>query len=237
MTTQSKTRLSMRNVPLSSLVVSSLNVRKKRDSKEELEELAALIEAEGVIQNLVGFESSAGRGKRNKHFEVVAGGRRLRALQLLQKRGKVRPSLLVPVREISKERAIAVSLAENSGRKELHPADAFEAFRALVDAGESIEEVAARFNVSPVTVQRRLKLANVAPEFIQMYRDKEILLDHLLCGWRLCHHCCCLSRKSSEAARVSARCREGDNLQRTKPLQCLALTRQQEHRSRCGLLA
>jgi len=180
MTTQSKTRLSIRNVPLSALVISALNVRKEKDSKAELEELAALIEAEGVIQNLVGFESSGGRGKRRKQFEVVAGGRRLQALQLLQKRGKVKPSLLVPLREISRERAVAVSLAENLGRKQLHPADAFEAFRALVDAGESIEEVAARFNVSPIIVKQRLKLAKVAPEFIQMYREKAVLLDHLM---------------------------------------------------------
>ncbi len=79
--------------------------------KAELEELAALIEAEGVIQNLVGFENRTGKAKRTKQFEVVAGGRRLRALQLLQRRGKLKPSFLVPVRVIPKERAVAVSLA------------------------------------------------------------------------------------------------------------------------------
>jgi ParB family chromosome partitioning protein len=49
-----------------------------------------------------------------------------------------------------------------------------------VDAGNSIEEVAARLHLTPLTVQRRLKLANVAPEFIAHYRAGELTLEHLM---------------------------------------------------------
>ena len=39
----------------------------------------------------------------------------------------------------------------------MHPADEFEAFKALIDEGKGVEDVAARFGVSVLTVQRRLK--------------------------------------------------------------------------------
>ena len=73
-----------------------------------------------------------------------------------------------------------ISLAENCGREPMHPADEFEAFRKLIDAGQSVEDVAARFGVTPLVVQRRLKLANVCPTFIALYREGEITLEHLM---------------------------------------------------------
>lgn len=64
----------------------------------------------------------------------------------------------------------------------MHPADQFVAFKALVDSGLSAEDVAAQYSVTPLVVQRRLKLANVAPVFITMYREgKEgLTLEHLM---------------------------------------------------------
>lgn len=61
----------------------------------------------------------------------------------------------------------------------MHPADEFEAFKTLIDAGETIEDVAARFRVDPIVVQRRLKLANVSPTFIELYREGKVNLEHL----------------------------------------------------------
>jgi ParB family transcriptional regulator, chromosome partitioning protein len=48
----------------------------------------------------------------------------------------------------------------------MHPAEEFEVFRALIDPGQCVEDVAARFGVKPVVVQRWLKLANVSLPFI-----------------------------------------------------------------------
>jgi ParB family chromosome partitioning protein len=62
----------------------------------------------------------------------------------------------------------------------MHPADQFIAFHdLLVQTGLSIDDVAARFGVSPLFVRQRLKLANVAPRFIKAYRAEEIRLDQL----------------------------------------------------------
>jgi ParB family transcriptional regulator, chromosome partitioning protein len=161
------------------LSLSPLNVRKTA-TDVGIEQLADLINAEGVLQNLDVYESAQGEGKEQTTHAVVAGGRRWRALQLLIKQKRIRPDFAVPCLIVSHERAVQISLAENSGREEMHPADQFEAFKALIDAGQSVEHVAASFGVSPLIVQRRLKLANVSPEFIQLYRDDEITLEHLM---------------------------------------------------------
>ena len=62
----------------------------------------------------------------------------------------------------------------------MHPADQFDAFRRLVDEGTGVEEVAARFGVTATTVRQRLKLANVAPRLLELYRADEITLDQLM---------------------------------------------------------
>lgn len=161
------------------LSLSPLNVRKTAASSG-IEQLADLIDAEGVLQNLDVYESPQGEGKKKTTHAVVAGGRRWRALQLLIKQKRIKPDFAVPCLIVSRERAVQISLAENSGRQNMHPADEFDAYLSLVDSGQSVEDVAARFGVTPLVVQRRLKLANVCPMFIELYREGTISLDHLM---------------------------------------------------------
>jgi ParB family chromosome partitioning protein len=165
-------------IPACGLGLSPLNVR-KTGVESGIEELAELILAEGVLQNLNVHEQAADADGVTTHG-VVAGGRRLRALQRLIEQGRLAPDYPVPCMVVSHERAVQISLSENSGREPMHPADEFEAFRQLIDAGQSIEDVAARFGVTPVVVQRRLKLANVAPTLLSLYRDGKLTLDHLM---------------------------------------------------------
>jgi ParB family chromosome partitioning protein len=161
------------------LSLSPLNVRKTA-TDAGIEQLADLIDAEGVLQNLNVYESPHGAGKTKTTHAVVAGGRRWRALQLLIKQKRIVPRYAVPCLVVSHDRAVQISLAENSGRESMHPADEFDAFRALIDSGQSVEDVAARFGVTPLVVQRRLKLANVCPMFISLYREGSITLEHLM---------------------------------------------------------
>jgi ParB family chromosome partitioning protein len=169
----------IRGIPLKHLFLAPENVRKD-DSEDGIPELADDIEAHGVLQNLAGYEAEAPRGKRHKPVGVVAGGRRYRACRLLLKQGRVDENYIVTCLVGPKEAAIAISLAENDNRKALHPADEFEAARALVDAGKSIEDVAALLRLQPLVVKRRLKLANVAPEFVQLYRGGKLSLEHMM---------------------------------------------------------
>lgn len=166
-------------VPLSSLVASPHNVR--RHTTTHIEELAALIDAQGLLQNLVVTEACTGRRKsRVPQFAVAAGERRRRAMLLLHRRGRLAADHEVRCELVSPERGLEVSLAENSGREAMHPADEFEAFQALIAEGKGIEDVAARFGVPPLVVRRRLKLASLSPRLIAMYRDDAINLDQLM---------------------------------------------------------
>jgi ParB family transcriptional regulator, chromosome partitioning protein len=150
------------SIDLSNLVPSRHNVR--RDTVTQVEELAALIEAQGLLHNLVVTEHPVGRGRARKlKFAVAAGERRRRALLLLQQRGRLPQRHEVLCELVAPERALEVSLAENSGREAMHPADEFEAFRVLMAEGKGVEDIAARFGVSVLTVQRQLKLAALAP--------------------------------------------------------------------------
>ncbi len=167
------------SVPLASLVPSRFNVR--RHSVGQVEELAALIEAQGLLHNLLVTEQEVGRGKSRKlKFAVAAGERRRRAMLLLQQRGRLPKEYEVLCELVPPERALEVSLAENSGREAMHPADEFEAFKALIDEGKGVEDVAARFGVSVLTVQRRLKLSALSPKLLTLYREDGINLDQLI---------------------------------------------------------
>ena len=65
-------------------------------------------------------------------------------------------------------------------RQAMHPADQFEAFRQMVDAGRSVEEVAARFGVTVLLVTQRLKLARVSPRLMKLYREEDLTLEQLM---------------------------------------------------------
>ncbi len=167
------------SISISNLVPSPFNVR--RHSVGQVEELAALIDAQGLLHNLVVTEQTVGRGAARKlRFAVAAGERRRRALLLLQKRGRLPKAHEVLCELVPPERAREISIAENSAREALHPADEFEAFDALVAEGKGVEDVAARFGVSVLTVQRRVKLAAVSPKLLALYREEGINLDELM---------------------------------------------------------
>ncbi|MBQ0933569.1 ParB/RepB/Spo0J family partition protein [Ideonella sp. 4Y16] len=166
-------------IKVEDLVPSPYNVR--RHSAGQVEELAALIASQGLLQNLVVTPQQVGRGKRRQcKFGVVAGERRRRALVLLQARGVLSAGHEVLCECVGAEHAQEISLAENRGREPMHPADEFEAFQALVAQGRGVEDVAARFGVSPMVVQRRLKLAALSPRLLALYREDGINLDQLM---------------------------------------------------------
>jgi ParB family chromosome partitioning protein len=161
------------NIPLNKLVASPLNVRKTGGLT--IEDLAASIQAHGLLHNLV--VSKAAKG--DKH-QVIAGGRRLAALNKLAKEKVLPRTFNVPCRIIDAETSTESSLAENTIRQAMHPADQFEAFQQLVSNGMGLDEIAARFGVTATTVRQRLKLANVAPRLFELYRTDEIDLDQLM---------------------------------------------------------
>lgn len=160
-------------IPLSQLRPSARNVRKSGSAS--IPELASSIARVGLLQNLTVTASSDG-----EHYEVVAGKRRLAALKLLAKRRKIDKTHDVPCLLVPDASARTVSLTENVQREAMHPGEQFEAFAALVAEGRPIEDIAADFGVTPLVVQRRLKLANISPRLLADYRADAVTLDQLM---------------------------------------------------------
>lgn len=162
-------------LPLSQL----LPRRSKRNARTTLrlsiDELATSISRIGLLQNLVVILAANG-----KHYEVVAGDRRLTALKLLAKKKRIAADFEVPCLLVPDVSARTVSLAENLLREQMHPADQFEAFAALVKEGRPLEDIAADFGVTPLVVQRRLRLANVSPRLMADYRAGSVTLEQLM---------------------------------------------------------
>ena len=170
----------IRDIPLSQLELSSDNVRKTPADASAFTELKASIAAHGLLENLIARSmgpSPDGIGR----YAVIAGGRRLAAMQALAAEGVLKEDHPVPCRMIGGiVEAEEVSLAENSVRAAMHPADQVEAFRRLADAGSTAAAIAARFGVSERTVEKRLRLGNAAPVLLEAYRAGEIDLETLM---------------------------------------------------------
>ena len=74
-----------------------------------------------------------------------------------------------------------MSLAENTVRLAMHPADQFEAFAELIEKeGQTAAQVAERFGIEERLVIQRMKLARVAPQLLKAYRDGEMTLESLM---------------------------------------------------------
>jgi ParB family chromosome partitioning protein len=162
-------------VPLSQLLPRRSKRNVRTTPRQSIPELAASIARIGLLQNLIVILAADGEA-----YEVVAGDRRLTALKLLAKKKRIPADYEVPCLLVADASARTVSLAENVQRENMHPADQFAAFAALVKEGRSVEDIAADFGVSPLVVQRRLKLANVSPRLLADYRAGAATLEQLM---------------------------------------------------------
>lgn len=160
-------------IALSKLELSPSNVRKSFN-EHLIEQLAADIAARGLLQNLIVAPASK-RGR----FAVSAGGRRLKAMQLLVERGELDKDHEVPCRVITGSEAeiSETSLAENFQREAMTPADECRAFQHFIDTDGSIDAVAKRFGVTRRFIESRLRLAALAEPIFDALASGEMTLD------------------------------------------------------------
>ncbi|MBB5046092.1 ParB family chromosome partitioning protein [Rhodopseudomonas rhenobacensis] len=178
-TVQKITLSPSRDIPFNKLLLSQSNVRRVK-AGVSVEELADDIARRGLLQGLSVRAVVDQAGVETGMFEIPAGGRRYRALELLVKQKRLAKTAPVPC--IVRESGIAEedSLAENVQRAPLHPLDQFRAFLALREKGQSEEEIAAAFFVSVNVVKQRLKLASVSPALLDVYAEDGMTLDQLM---------------------------------------------------------
>jgi len=168
-----------RDIPFNRLALSQSNVRRVK-AGVSIEQLAESIAQRTLLQSLSVRAVVGADGQDTGMFEVPAGGRRYRALELLVKQKRMAKTQPVPC--VVREGGIAEddSLAENDERIGLHPLDQFRAFRSLRDGGMSEEEIAARHFVTAAIVKQRLRLASVSPKLLEVYADDGMTLEQLM---------------------------------------------------------
>ena len=168
-----------RDIPFNKLVLSQSNVRRVK-AGISIEQLAESIAQRTLLQSLNVRAVVDAEGNETGMFEVPAGGRRYRALELLVKQKRMAKTQPVPC--VVREGGIAEddSLAENDERVGLHPLDQFRAFQTLRDAGMSEEDIAARHFVTPAVVKQRLRLASVSPKLHDVYAEDGMTLEQLM---------------------------------------------------------
>ena len=120
---------SSRDIPFNKLVLSQSNVRRVK-AGVSIEQLAESIALRTLLQSLSVRAVVDADGQETGMFEVPAGGRRYRALELLVKQKRMAKTQPVPC--VVRDDGIAEddSLAENDERIGLHPLDQFRAFQS-----------------------------------------------------------------------------------------------------------
>jgi ParB family transcriptional regulator, chromosome partitioning protein len=101
-------------IPLNKLTKSDTNVRKTGENS--ITELAASIQAHGLLHNLIVIKTKSDK------YQVIAGSRRLAALNKLAKEKVISKTFGVPCRVVGGEAGTETSLAENVIRANMHPA-------------------------------------------------------------------------------------------------------------------
>jgi ParB family transcriptional regulator, chromosome partitioning protein len=168
-----------RDIPFDKLVLSQSNVRRIKTGVS-IEELAADIARRTLLQSLTVRSVLDDDGHETGMFEIPAGGRRYRALELLVQRKQLAPDAPIPCVIRTEGLAEEDSLAENVQRAPLHPLDQFRAFLAMREKGMGEEEIAAAFFVSANVVRQRLRLATVSPKLLEVYAEDGLTLDQLM---------------------------------------------------------
>lgn len=139
---------------------------RKHFAPEKLEELAASIREQGIIQPLVVT-------RKDDHFEIIAGERRWRAAQ----KAGVR-EVPVVIREASDQAVLELALIENIQRQDLNAIEEAQAYRSLVEQfAISQEDVARRVGKNRSTVTNALRLLRL-PEDVQ----RDIVEERLTMG-------------------------------------------------------
>jgi ParB family chromosome partitioning protein len=160
-----------RDLPLSMLTESTTNPRRIFED-DALKELAESIRTQGVLSPLLV------RPLTEHGFEIVAGARRYRAAQMAE-------VATVPVRivHLSDAETLEAQLVENLMRRDVHPMEEAQGFRALLNLEEpkySIEQIAARTGKNPAYIASRLKLTELAPGVVEAFYREEIGVGHAL---------------------------------------------------------
>lgn len=146
---------------------------RKSLAPQPLEELAASIQANGVIQPIV-VRPLPGAAAGAARYEIVAGERRWQAAQ---RAGLT--EIPVVIRALSDQEAVAVALIENIQREELTPAEEARALQRLIEEFSlTHQEVATAVGRSRAAVSNLLRLLDLPAAVVAMIDAKRLSMGH-----------------------------------------------------------
>ena len=149
----------LKHLPLDLLQRGKYQPRTHMD-KGALEELAASIKAQGVVQPIVVRAIAGG------NYEIVAGERRWRASQLAGME-----TIPAVVRKIPDEAAVAIALIENIQRENLNPVEEATALQRLIDefsmTHQRVAEAVGRSRAAVTNLLRLLSLQSDVRELLE----------------------------------------------------------------------
>lgn len=149
------------------LIRPNKNQPRKNFAADKLEELAASIREQGIIQPLVVT-------KKDDFYEIIAGERRWRAAQ---KAGL--HELPVVIREASDQASMELALIENIQRQDLNAIEEAHAYRSLVEHyAISQEDVAKRVGKNRTTVTNSLRLLRLPEEVQRDIVEERMSMGH-----------------------------------------------------------
>jgi ParB family chromosome partitioning protein len=157
----------LNELPVDQVVRGRYQPRREFD-QESLEELAASIRSQGLMQPVVVRRRPQGG------YELIAGERRWRAAQLA---GLTRIPAMI--KDVSDEQASAMALIENIQREDLNPLEEAFALQRLRDEFQlTQQQVADAVGKSRVAVTNLLRLLNLAPAVRQLLQSGAIEMGH-----------------------------------------------------------
>lgn len=137
-------------------------------SEQGLEDLAASIKTQGVLQPILVRPLTAGQ------YELVAGERRLRASKMAGLREI--PAL---VREMNDQESLAIALIENLQREDLNAIEEALGFRQLMEQfGLSQEDLAKSVGKSRSALANSLRLLNLDPHVQDDIKQGRLTAGH-----------------------------------------------------------
>lgn len=162
----------LRRIPLTQLVESRTNPRTVFE-RTGLDELAASIKAQGIIEPLV-VRPRVVTSINDFPFEIVAGARRFRAAKLAK-------AIEVPaiVRQLSNDEVLKIQLIENLQREGMTPLEEARGYQRLRDeAKQTVEQIAAGVGKSNEHIYARLKLLALDAKPAQALAAGKISAEH-----------------------------------------------------------
>ena len=163
----------LQTLPVDAMVPGKYQPRRTMDDAK-LEELAASIKVQGVIQPIVVRERVGADGKGQRTFEIIAGERRWRASQ----RAGLR-EVPVVVRDVDDRTVVAIALIENIQREDLNPLEEAQALQRLIDEFDLTHAAAAEtVGRSRAAVSNLLRLLELPEAVRALVREGAIEMGH-----------------------------------------------------------